>query len=129
MALGDLYTKTNNTTVAEKHLKYAIAIYETKTTSKELQNAYYYLASYNTVSLNFKESNKIIVDCLSKVDTLDFNLLGNLELKLAQIETEIKVHNKEKLSDNKENTNKFKVLIVEDIDLNMILIKKMISTI
>lgn len=77
MALGDLYTKTNNTTVAEKYLKYAIEIYETKTTSKELQNAYYYLASYNTVSLNFKESNKIIVDCLPKVDTLDFNLLGN----------------------------------------------------
>ena len=77
MALGDLYTKTNNTTVAEKYLKYAIEIYETKTTSKELQNAYYYLASYNTVSLHFKESNKIIVDCLPKVDTLDFNLLGN----------------------------------------------------
>lgn len=75
-----MYTKTNNTTVAEKYLKYAIAIYETKTTSKELQNAYYYLASYNTVSLNFKESNKIIVDCLPKVDTLDFNLLGNFFL-------------------------------------------------
>lgn len=60
-----------------------------------------------------------------KIDVTTFNL----ELKLAQIETEIKVHNKEKLSDNKENTNKFKVLIVEDNDLNMILIKKMISTI